>query len=109
MDRLSELGMTEWFLVIVALGTIYISLATGPSKVGYQGNQESATAVAVATDAVAPEPDSSGCTVTHKVVVGETLSVIALVYGTSWQDIASNSKLTNPNYLRPGWTLCITR
>ncbi|RAQ97359.1 LysM peptidoglycan-binding domain-containing protein [Thermogemmatispora tikiterensis] len=47
---------------------------------------------------------ASGC---YTVVSGDTLSGIALRYGTSWQTLASYNHIPNPNLIFPGQQVCI--
>ena len=47
-------------------------------------------------------------TVTYTVKKGDTLSSIAKKYGTTWQAIAKENNLSNPNYLKVGQKLKIT-
>lgn len=47
-------------------------------------------------------------TMTYKVKKGDTLSAIAKKYGTTWQAIAKENNLSNPNYIKIGQKLKIT-
>lgn len=44
----------------------------------------------------------------HTVQRGETLQIIAARYGTTWQAIAAQNNLVNPNRIFPGQVLVIT-
>ena len=44
---------------------------------------------------------------TYKVKKGDTLSAIAKKYKTTWQKIAKDNALTNPNLIKPGQVLII--
>jgi LysM repeat protein len=72
--------------------------------------EPSEPAVSATPGPVAPQPTSppqapSGNTVTHTVQRGETLSSIALRYGTTWQAIAQANNLSNPNAIYVGQKL----
>lgn len=60
--------------------------------------------VATATDA---PPTGSSSTITHVVKRGETLMMIAQQYGTTWQAIANENGITNPNQIYTGQRLTI--
>ena len=47
-------------------------------------------------------------TVTHEVTSGETLRSLAVRYGTTVSAIAEANAISNPDLIRPGWTLTIT-
>ena len=47
-------------------------------------------------------------TITYTVKKGDTLSGIAAKYGTTYQKIAKENNISNPNYIRVGQKLKIT-
>lgn len=47
----------------------------------------------------------AGAARTYTVQAGDTLSAIAVKYGTSWQALAANNGLANPNLIYPGQVL----
>lgn len=48
-------------------------------------------------------------TITYTVKKGDTLSAIASKYGTTYQKIAKDNNISNPNFIRPGQKLKITK
>lgn len=72
-----------------------------------QGGQPVPTSVAPTS---APQPTSTPVeTVTYTVQRGDTLSQIALRFGTTYQTIMLLNNLTNPNLIFPGQVLIIRR
>lgn len=72
-----------------------------------QGGQPAPTAVPPTS---APQPTSTPVeTVTYTVQRGDTLSQIALRFGTTYQAIMQLNNLTNPNLIFPGQVLIIRR
>ena len=57
-----------------------------------------------------PEPakPTGTSTITYTVKKGDTLSAIAKKYGTTWQQIAKENNLADPNFLKVGQKLKIT-
>ena len=56
----------------------------------------------------APATSSGTQTITYKVKKGDTLSGIAAKYGTTYQKIARENGISNPNYIKVGQKLKIT-
>jgi len=57
--------------------------------------------------AVPGPPERAAAPTEHRVRTGETLATVALRYGVPFEQIASDSGLTDPNRLRPGQRLVI--
>lgn len=55
-----------------------------------------------------PAPSSGTKTITYTVKKGDTLSGIAAKYGTTYQKIAKENGISDPNYIRVGQKLKIT-
>lgn len=52
---------------------------------------------------------NTGTTISYAVRKGDTLSSIAARYGTTWQKIAKDNNLSNPNLIMPGQRLIIKK
>ena len=52
---------------------------------------------------------NTGTTISYAVRKGDTLSSIAARYGTTWQKIAKDNNLSNPNFIIPGQRLIIKK
>ena len=52
---------------------------------------------------------NTGTTISYAVRKGDTLSSIAARYGTTWQKIAKDNDLSNPNLIMPGQRLIIKK
>lgn len=71
------------------------------------GILQSSSTVIPEPDTPSPEPETGG-TITYTVQRGDTLSEIAMRYGTTVSSIVSlNPIITNPNLIYPGWQLTI--
>lgn len=57
--------------------------------------------------AAAAKPKTTTKTITYKVKKGDTLSAIAKKYGTTYQKIAKDNGIENPNFIKVGQTLKI--
>lgn len=55
----------------------------------------------------APAPKKETTVIDYGVRRGDTLSSIAAKYGTTWQKIAADNNLSNPNLIYPGQRLLI--
>lgn len=56
----------------------------------------------------APKVAASSCSQQHVVAEGDTLEKIGRQYGTTAGVLASKNGLANPNYIIPGWKLCVS-
>jgi LysM repeat protein len=66
-----------------------------------------ATAAPAPAELPSPSPGGTGSSIWHTVQPGDTLSSIALRYGTTWQAVAQANNLSNPNQIYVGQKLQI--
>lgn len=55
----------------------------------------------------APKPEALAGTEEYTIQQGESLSIIARKFGTTWQAIAILNQITTPNLIRPGQTVLV--
>jgi resuscitation-promoting factor RpfA len=74
-------------------------------KTGVRGHTADTSGASSTVRASAPAPAASGGNYTVK--AGDTLSKIAAAHGKSWQQLAAQNGLSNPNALKVGQKLAV--
>ena len=76
-------------------------------KTGVRGNTADTSGGSSTVRASAPAPAAAASGGNYTVKSGDTLSKVAAAHGKSWQALAAQNGLSNPNSLRVGQTIAV--
>ena len=102
----AEQGMSAWPTCSKKTGNTDSSANSGSSdSLGSDSDSSEAEGIAATPQAKATQPATAPAGGAYTVASGDTLSSVASAHGVSWQSIAQNNAIADPDAISPGQQL----